>query len=174
MNYFLNQSSLNIYGGFNVKSRHSFPHHARPLDLCKSCTLPPSKASVKTRAGLYGDLRLCSYGTLLGSSIFQSFVNGIVSYRSLTRPQFSTLQQAIFPIYFSIQSALPVVMAITYPGLQTPSGLAGLLARENRFSALVPIVTMFALNITNLLVVGPATTKVMRERKHQGMLLRMP
>ena len=101
-------------------------------------------------------------------------MNGIVSYRSLTRPQFSTLQQALFPIYFSIQSALPVVMALTYPGLHTPSkstpsGVVGLLARENRFSAFVPIATMFALNVTNLLVVGPATTKVMRDRKHQGL-----
>ena len=103
----------------------------------------------------------------------QSFINGIVSYQALPRPQFSTLQQALFPIYFSLQTALPVVMALTYPGTSSPlrsspSGLGGFLAKENRLSVLAPITTMFAMNLTNLLVLGPATTKIMRDRKHQG------
>ena len=106
----------------------------------------------------------------------QSFINGIVSYQALPRPQFSTLQQALFPIYFSLQTALPVVMALTYPGTSSPlrsspSGLGGFLAKENRLSVLAPITTMFAMNLTNLLVLGPATTKIMRDRKHQGIFL---
>lgn len=115
---------------------------------------------------------LLSYGTLVGSNIFQSYINGIVSYRALPRPQFATLQQALFPVYFSIQTALPVAMALTYPGSHsplrsTPSGLTGFFDPENRFSVLAPITAIFLMNMSNLLVIGPATTQVMRERKHQ-------
>jgi hypothetical protein len=34
----------------------------------------------------------------------------------------------------------------------------------------VPVFLMFATSAANLLVFGPATTKVMKERKHQGMM----
>ena len=134
-----------------------------------------------------------SYGTLLGTQFFQvcflsisepkdrltvslqSFVGGIVAYKALPRPQFSSLQQAIFPIYFSMQTALPIVLALTVPGERTPlggtpSGLGGFLTEKNRVSVLVPILTIFATSLANLLFIGPATTRIMRERKHQGNL----
>lgn len=101
----------------------------------------------------------------------QSFVGGIVAFKALTRPQFSQLQQKIFPIYFGLQSALPVLLAVTYPGqllLGTSSGLHGAFAEVNRWSTLVPLSTMFVTSVVNLVLVGPATTKVMRDRKHQG------
>ena len=107
----------------------------------------------------------------------QSFVGGVVAYKALPRPQFSSLQQAIFPIYFSLQTALPVILALTYPGEKSglnpaASGLGGCLAEKNRTNILVPIVTIFATSLANLLFIGPATTKVMKERKHQGHCLR--
>jgi len=124
--------------------------------------------------GSLAPYHLISYGTLLGTEFFQSFIGGIVAYKALPRAQFSSLQQAIFPIYFSLQTALPVVLALTYPGShQTlasssiPSGLGGVLAESNRVSVLLPLTTIFATSVANLLLVGPATTKIMRERKHQ-------
>ncbi|KAI9747982.1 MAG: hypothetical protein M4579_007340, partial [Chaenotheca gracillima] len=110
------------------------------------------------------------YGTLLGTQFFQSFVGGIVAFKSLPRPQFASLQQAIFPIYFSIQTVLPVVIALTYPGNKAagiPSGVAGVLDRSNTFSTFVPLFTMLTTSLVNLAYFGPQTTKVMRERKHQ-------
>jgi len=108
--------------------------------------------------------------------LFKSFVGGIVAYRALPRPQFASLQQAIFPIYFSLQTALPIVVALTYPGSHSalgsssiPSGLSGVLAEKNRVNTLMPLMTIVATSAANLLVVGPATTRIMRERKHQGM-----
>jgi Domain of unknown function (DUF4149) len=106
-----------------------------------------------------------------------------VAYRVLPRPQFSTLQQALFPIYFSLQTALPVILALTYPGdrsanaadaLLNPSGLSGVIESRNRLHVLTPLVTMFATGLANLTVVGPATTQIMRERKHQGVLCLSP
>ena len=108
----------------------------------------------------------------------QSFVGGIVAFRALPRPSFSTLQTAIFPVYFSMQTALPVLLALTYPGSHssigataTPSSLSGFLAEKNRYSVLLPVATIFVTGLANLVFIGPATTKVMKERKHQGTLL---
>ena len=64
-------------------------------------------------------------------------------------------------------------MALTYPamnmGLRTgPSGLSGVFAADNRSDVLFPLASSFSLNLLNLVVLGPWTTKVMRLRKHQG------
>jgi len=125
---------------------------------------------------------ILAYGTLLGSNLFQTFLNGPVAFKVLPRPQFSTLQQAIFPPYFAFQSALPVVLALTWPGekvaaaagfgeARRANGFQGLMNPDNMWTALVPIGLMFVTSVLNMLVLGPATTKVMRPRKHQGMLL---
>jgi hypothetical protein len=113
------------------------------------------------------------YGTLMGSTFYQSFVNGIISYQALPKPMFSQLQQKIFPVYFAMQTALPAVLALTYPGsrgaLGPPSSFSGVLAESNRFSVLVPLATMFITGLANVAYIGPATTRIMRERKVQGM-----
>lgn len=124
---------------------------------------------------------ILTYGTLLGSNLFQTFLNGPVAYKALPRPQFSTLQQAIFPPYFSFQTALPIILALTWPGekvaaagsaaMRQNTGARGLLEGDNVLTALTPIAIMFGTSLLNLVLLGPATTKVMRERKHQGGLL---
>ena len=116
-----------------------------------------------------------TYGTLLGSNLFQSFLAGPISFSCLPRPQFSTLQQKIFPPYFTFQTALPVVLALTWPGERITgvtsrkgTGWRGVLEEGNFWTALVPIGIMFGTSLLNLALLGPATTKVMRKRKHQG------
>lgn len=122
---------------------------------------------------------ILAYGTLLGSTIFQTFIGGPVAFKALPRPSFSTLQTAVFPIFFTMQSALPAVLALTWPGekvLETAGTLAvrrhagalGLLEKENLWSGLVPVAVMFASGFLNLTLFGPMTTKVMKQRKHQG------
>ncbi|POS88203.1 hypothetical protein EPUL_000343 [Erysiphe pulchra] len=109
---------------------------------------------------------ITALGLLTGTQFYQSFVGGFVAYKALPRPQFSQLQQKIFPIYFSIQTVLPALIAITYPGSAgKASGIKGVF--ENRRSALIPIATILVTSSINLLLVGPATTKAMRERKVQ-------
>ncbi|KAH6633706.1 hypothetical protein C7974DRAFT_177043 [Boeremia exigua] len=114
---------------------------------------------------------LLSYGTLLGSTLFQSFISGVVAYRVLPRPQFSTLQKHTFPVYFTLQTAAPVALLLTYPS--GPSRLLPVLSSahvlptptDNLSSYL--IATMFATALANLVYLGPQTTRVMVERKHQ-------
>nr|POF17337.1 putative mitochondrial outer membrane protein [Quercus suber] len=133
----------------------------------------PSFASLSSPTSYH----LLTYGTLLGSNIQNTFLAGPLAYKALPRPQFSQLQQAIFPPYFSLQTALPVVLALTWPGekvlalggetVRANTGAMGLLEGDNVWNALVPIVLMFGTSLLNLVFLGPATTKVMRERKHQ-------
>jgi len=113
-----------------------------------------------------------------GGTIFQTFMGGPIAFTVLPRPQFSTLQQAIFPPFFALQTALPVILALTWPGEKTASvvgatirqnaGPRGLMDETNMWNALVPIAVMAGTSLLNLVALGPATTKVMRERKHQG------
>ncbi|RMJ23087.1 hypothetical protein PHISP_06038 [Aspergillus sp. HF37] len=109
---------------------------------------------------------ILSYGTLLGTQVYQTFVSGIVAFRSLPRPQFASLQSATFPIYFSLQSGLPLIVALTSSKNGQLSSPSELLAPENR-SGLIPLATAMAAGLVNMFVLGPLTMKVMRERKHQ-------
>jgi hypothetical protein len=69
-----------------------------------------------------------------------------------------------------MQTALPVVLALTYPGSSSPLGTgSGILAEGNRWSVIVPLATMFVTSLANLAFIGPATTNIMKERKHQGI-----
>jgi hypothetical protein len=78
---------------------------------------------------------------------------------------------AVFPVYFSIQTALPVVLALTYPekGALGASGVTGVLHTADQWGVLVPLATTFVTALLNLAVVGPATTSCMNERKLQGL-----
>ncbi|KAF2092301.1 hypothetical protein K490DRAFT_30864 [Saccharata proteae CBS 121410] len=136
----------------------------------------PSLSSTLSTSAPY---HLLAYGTLLGSTVFQSFIGGVVAFKALPRPQFSTLQQQIFPVYFAMQTALPAILALTFPSRSGSIGFGaladtssgpfsngGLFAESNK-AALWSIGIMFVTGLVNLVAVGPATTKVMKERKHQ-------
>ncbi|KAF1353893.1 hypothetical protein BDV97DRAFT_290870 [Delphinella strobiligena] len=125
----------------------------------------------------YKAYHILSYGSLLGITVFQSFIGGVVAYKVLPRPQFATLQQNVFPIFFGLQTVLPLIMIATYPGekllgiggeyIRESVGYSGVLAESNKWSALVPFATILLTSAANLFVVGPATTKTMKDRHHQ-------
>ncbi|PSN67684.1 hypothetical protein BS50DRAFT_550652 [Corynespora cassiicola Philippines] len=124
-----------------------------------------SLSSFKNPAGYH----LLSYGTLLGSTLFQSFIGGIIAFRVLPRPQFSTLQKHTFPVYFTLQSVTPLLMALTYPAA---GGWRALLPLQHTQSsddrlAFTLISTMLVTGLINWVYVGPQTTEVMKLRKHQ-------
>ena len=74
-----------------------------------------------------------------------------------------------------MQTALPAVLALTFPGVassgvtgaRVSGGINGLFDDRVRFSALIPLATSFATGLANLVWVGPTTTRIMKERKHQ-------
>ncbi|KAG6097193.1 hypothetical protein E4U30_000845 [Claviceps sp. LM220 group G6] len=114
---------------------------------------------------------IISYGALLGTSIFHSFINGPTTFTVVERPIFSAIQAKLFPIYFGMQTAIPVILALTFPGnalLGVSSGPSGLMETASRWDSLAPIVTMFVTGLVNLVVVLPATNKVIKERRGQA------
>ncbi|KAL2213238.1 hypothetical protein CC79DRAFT_1362054 [Sarocladium strictum] len=113
---------------------------------------------------------ILSYGTLLGASVWHSFVNGPVMFKSVDRHNFSAIQNNMFPIYFGLQSALPVVLALTFPGsplLGVPSGVSGLFDVSSRLDSLLPLGAAFVTGVLNLAVLMPATMSIIKERRGQ-------
>ena len=105
------------------------------------------------------------------TTLLQSFVNGIVMFRTVSRPSFSAIQSKLFPIYFGMQTAIPALLALTFPGnalLGIKGGIGGLVDAPNKWSSLVPIATMFVSGLVNLAVLLPATVKTMKDRHGQG------
>ncbi|KAI1432932.1 hypothetical protein GGR50DRAFT_671499 [Xylaria sp. CBS 124048] len=119
-----------------------------------------------------------SYGALLGTQFFHTFINSITSFKVLTRPQFGILQRAVFPAYFGIQTVAPVVLALTYPGggsrlSALPQGISGVLHPANRWGVLAPLGLAFITGLANLVYFLPNTNKVTALRRQQGLCFRL-
>ncbi|KFG86220.1 hypothetical protein MANI_026927 [Metarhizium anisopliae] len=114
---------------------------------------------------------IISYGTLLGTSFFHSFINGPVMFKTVERPVFSAIQTKLFPIYFGLQTILPAILALTFPGntlAGVSSGISGLLEASSRWHSLAPIAAMLVTGLVNLTILLPATTKTMKDRHGQA------
>jgi len=104
---------------------------------------------------------LLSYGTLLGTELFQSFVVTKLAYRALPMSAFTSLQNRIFPAYFNTQSLLMLLTILTVP----PHGPVSLAQDLESFIPLGVAATLAALNWA---VFGPRTRKAMLDRVNQG------
>lgn len=111
---------------------------------------------------------ILSYGTLLGTTVFHTFFNSVTSFKVLERPQFAILQRALFPIYFGMQTVLPVAMAITYPGSNMATGgLSGVFDKSNRWGVLVPLATVCLTGLVNWAYFLPVTNAITAKRRQQ-------
>ncbi|TDZ22786.1 putative mitochondrial outer membrane protein [Colletotrichum orbiculare MAFF 240422] len=103
---------------------------------------------------------IISYATLLGSTLFQTFINTKICYTELPRPAFTTLQKRLFPVYFRFQSFLLALTVVTFP----PGGPITLLKDTRDW---VPFVIAGMTAALNLFVYGPRTRQAMIDRSHQ-------
>ncbi|KAI8721124.1 DUF4149 domain-containing protein [Fusarium sp. LHS14.1] len=113
---------------------------------------------------------IITYGTLLGTSFFHTFINGIVMIRTVDRPSFSAIQQKLFPIYFGLQTILPGILALTFPGnslIGLSNGPRGLVTEFARWHSLLPIGIMALTGAVNLTIFLPLTTETMKQRRGQ-------
>ncbi|KAI0386092.1 hypothetical protein F5Y04DRAFT_243339 [Hypomontagnella monticulosa] len=116
----------------------------------------------------FAPYQVLTYGTLLGTQVFHTFVNSTAAFKTLERPQFAVLQRALFPVYFGLQTTAPVVLALTYPGNNlVPSSLAGVLHESNRWGVLIPLGTMCAAGLLNWAYLLPETNKITALRREQ-------
>ncbi|PKY03804.1 hypothetical protein P168DRAFT_327843 [Aspergillus campestris IBT 28561] len=91
---------------------------------------------------------LLSYGALLGTELFQSFVNTKVCYRALPMREFLALQKQIFPAYFKCQVGLVILTAVSRP----PRSILSLGWDT------VPLAIVGVTGALNWFVFGPKTT----------------
>jgi hypothetical protein len=106
---------------------------------------------------------LLSYSTLLGTSIYQSFIVVKTVHRVLPRPAFVTLQGRLFPIYFQLQTICLLLTAATFP----PYGPISLV-RDGPSVILFSVAGVGAL--LNFFVYGPRTRQAMIDRNQKGRL----
>ncbi|EFQ31016.1 uncharacterized protein GLRG_06160 [Colletotrichum graminicola M1.001] len=100
------------------------------------------------------------YATLLGTSLFQTFVNTKSCHSELPRSAFTTLQKRLFPVYFRCQAVLLVLTAITFP----PYGPSSLLLEKRDWA---PLAIVGLTTVANLFIYGPKTRQAMIDRVHQ-------
>ncbi|KAK1708304.1 hypothetical protein BDP67DRAFT_443456 [Colletotrichum lupini] len=103
---------------------------------------------------------IISYGTLLGTSLFQTFINTKICYLELPKSAFTTLQKRLFPIYFRCQALLLVLTVLTFP----PHGPTSLFKVKSNW---IPLMVAGATSLANLLVYGPRSRQAMIDRTHQ-------
>lgn len=104
---------------------------------------------------------LLLYSALLGTELFQTFVNTKVCFLALPRSAFTSLQKRLFPIYFATQTVLVVLSALTFP----PHGLSSLILQKGDW---IPYAVAFGTSLLNLVVYGPRTRRAMVNCIHQG------
>jgi hypothetical protein len=119
----------------------------------------------KSISSLLLDLRpyhFLGYSILLGSEVFQTFINTKICFQALPRSAFTTLQRKIFPVYFTLQGSLVAYLILTYP----PYSLVSLV---DSITDAALLATVGSLACLNLFRYGPKTSSAMMERIHQGM-----
>ncbi len=92
-----------------------------------------------------------------------------ICFIHLPRPQFTSLQKRVFPVYFSLQLGLVFLTATTYP----PRSLLSL-AQQGGWGDHVPLAANAAMAALNACVYGPQTQKAMIQRIHRGNAITSP
>lgn len=75
------------------------------------------------------------YSIVFGGSVFHSFIVSPIAFKHLSRPEFSNLQNKVFPTYFLGQALSPLVLGLTTPLKLCPFTI-GLLALSSATGAL--------------------------------------
>ncbi|KAJ5272445.1 hypothetical protein N7478_007570 [Penicillium angulare] len=93
---------------------------------------------------------ILSYGTLLGTELFQSFINTKICFHYLPMREFLALQKHIFPVYFGCQIGLAVLTAATHP----PYGIISLV---KDVWSVIPLGIVVGMGGLNYFIFGPRT-----------------
>jgi hypothetical protein len=104
-------------------------------------------------------LHLLTFATIYGSSLWVTFVSGIILSKNIPRQQFGFVQSRVFPVYLRVVAAgeglLFLLHSIMHPWLS-----ADTLERQQFQN----FVWMIAATLVNVYLLEPRATKVMFER----------
>ncbi|KAK4443491.1 hypothetical protein QBC34DRAFT_310905 [Podospora aff. communis PSN243] len=124
-----------------------------------------------TLLNVFSTIHLLSYSTLLGTSLYQSFILTKLAYRSLPRSSFISLQKAVFPVYFRLQTGLLILSAVTVPPFGLPFGGWSLVTGRSKWD-LIPFCVAGMSGALNLGVYEGRTRRLMLERVERDKRLR--
>ncbi|KAG0554511.1 hypothetical protein M758_12G100600 [Ceratodon purpureus] len=112
-----------------------------------------------TLSGVVRLVHLLSFATAFGTSLWASFIGGIIMFKNLPRHQFGNLQAKMFPAYFKLLmvccSFCVSAMATTHPW--------NVATKRERLQIVSLGVSLFTV-VVNLLVFQPLTVKIMKQR----------
>ncbi|GBG65427.1 hypothetical protein CBR_g50787 [Chara braunii] len=103
---------------------------------------------------------LMAFATAFGSSLWATFIGGVIAFRCLPRHQFGMLQSKLFPAYFRVVltcvSVCLMALGLTHPFTKTAAA-----AERLQFWILSGSAVATAIN---LVLLEPWTTKIMFQR----------
>lgn len=112
--------------------------------------------SLASRIFCSGPVHLLCFSTLLGTQLYQTFILTKVTFQTLPRQAFTTLQARLFPLYFRIQTALLVLTVLTWP----PYGVLSLIRADEK-GHWMPLLVGVGLSVLNMALFGPRTRQAM-------------
>lgn len=112
-----------------------------------------------TVSGIVRLVHLLSFATAFGTSLWASFIGGIIMFKNLPRHQFGNLQAKMFPAYFKL---LMVCCSLCVSAMATTHPWMGATKRE-RLQIVALGVSLLTV-VVNLLVFQPLTVKIMKQR----------
>ncbi|KAG0584417.1 hypothetical protein KC19_3G208300 [Ceratodon purpureus] len=112
-----------------------------------------------TVSGVVRLVHLVSFATAFGTSVWASFIGGIIMFKNLPRHMFGNLQAKMFPAYFKLLivccSLCVSAMATTHPWKTA--------TKREQLQIVALGVSLFTV-VINLLVFQPLTVKIMMQR----------
>lgn len=102
---------------------------------------------------------LLSFATAWGTSLWVTFIGGIIMFKHLPRHQFGNLQSKMFPAYFSIVAVCAAICLSGF-GMLHPWKASSFTEKTQ----IVCLAISLIFTLANILVFEPLTIKTMRER----------
>eukprot|EP00898_Chlorokybus_atmophyticus_P002914 jgi/Chlat1/3623/Chrsp237S03613 len=117
-----------------------------------------AQSSIMISSRLAWFLHFVAFGCWLGTSVYTTFIAGIVMFRNLPRQTFGKLQARLFPRYFQLNAASLLVLLVSFFSLsRLPYSLA-------IGQPLLTLGLSLVCTLANLVVLEPWATRVMLER----------
>lgn len=120
--------------------------------------------SMLSRVLCSAPVHLLCFSTLLGTQLYQTFVMTKITFKTLPRPAFVSLQSKLFPFYFRLQTGLLVMTILTWP----PTGIFSLVM-EGKKSHWIPLAVALWSAVVNMVLFGPRTRQAMLDLVQLGM-----
>ncbi|KAI0001817.1 hypothetical protein BJV77DRAFT_938479 [Russula vinacea] len=105
-----------------------------------------------------------SFSFIFGMSLWVTFIGGVITYKTLPRQQFGTLQQRIFPVYFKLNAIISSGLLLAW--VRNHNVVITQIAHPTNpdVSQAYALVVVALSQALNAIWIGPATSKLLAAR----------